>query len=64
MNDDTVNTLTILGDSVVFCIQNLPVDVVTVVFQLFDKEVKSGIEARTGNIFNVLVDSEARLLFS
>jgi hypothetical protein len=48
----------------VFCIQNLPVDVVTVVFQLFDEEVKSGIEARTGNIFNVLVDSEARLLFS
>ena len=47
-----------------FCIQNLPVDVVTVVFQLFDKEVTSGIEARTGNIFNVLVDSEARLLFS
>lgn len=47
-----------------FCIQNLPVNVVAVVFQLFDKEVKSGVEAGTGNVFNVLVDGETRLLFS
>lgn len=63
-DNDTIDTLTVLRDTIVFRVQNLPIDVVTVVLQLFDKEVESRAETRASDVFDILVNSEARFLFS
>lgn len=63
-DDDAIHTLPILRNTIVLGIQHFPVDVVAIVLQLFDKEVKSGAETRSGDVLDVLIDGEAGFLLS
>ena len=63
-DNDTIDTLTVLRDTIVFRVQNLPIDVVTVVLQLFDKEIECGTKTRSCDILDVFINGEAWLLFS
>ena len=63
-DDDAIHTLPILRNTIVLGIQHFPVDVVAIVLQLFDKEVKSGAETRSGDVLDILIDGETGLLLS